>query len=305
MVARGLHSILEGHPLIDRLWIMDRARWKRVLRSGEVRREIAAFVSELRRERFDLVVDLQGLIRSGLIALGTGSPRRIGFREAREGSPLCYTRLVQGGKDLHAIDRYLKVARALGCRVDAPRILLPDLPANTREKFHLPESYIAVAPAAGGSSKLWPAERFGEVLRRLKVPAVVLAGAGDAPLAAAVEAASGGFARSLAGETSLKEMAAILRDARFLLSTDTGPMHMAAALDVPVFAVFGPTSPLRTGPYGPNHTVIREDLPCSPCFRRTPCREWRCMEGLSAERVYEAIARSGLVSSPACSDGRK
>lgn len=290
VVARGIHPILENHPLIHRLWILDRARWKRLWEFPDVPREIAAFEFGLRRERFDLVVDLQGLLRSGLIALGTGCERRVGFREAREGSPLCYTHTIEGGRDIHAIDRYLKVARALGCRVEAPQTVFPELPADTRRRFHLPEDYIVVAPAAGGSSKIWPAERFGEVARLLGIPAVVLAGRSDAALALRVEAASGGLARSLAGETSLKEMAAIIRDARFLLSADTGPMHMAAALGVPVFAVFGPTSPRRTGPYGTIHTVIRKELSCSPCYRRKPCREWACMMDLSARTVFETIA---------------
>ena len=108
-------------------------------------------------------------------------------------------------------------------------------------------------------------------------------------LADEIYALSGGRAVSLAGKTSLKELAAVIRRAKFLVTADSGPMHIAAALNVPVLAVFGPTSPARTGPYGKMHTIIRSDLPCSPCYRRKPCEDWKCMSGITAESVLNVI----------------
>jgi lipopolysaccharide heptosyltransferase I len=287
LVAWGLHELLEGHPMLDKLWVVRKDQWKRISRAGETVRELRALYSDLRRERFDLVVDLQGLLRSGLITMATKAPRRVGFKEAREGSTLFYTERVKGGRDVHAVERYLKLAEGLGyeAKVQYPFPPLPTLPGR------LPAEYVVMAPSARGEAKLWPPERFGELASRLPLKSVVLTAKADAHLADMVFGASKGRAISLAGKTSLKEMAAVIKGARYLVSNDTGPMHIAAAFDVPVFALFGPTSPVRTGPYGDIHTVISADLECAPCYRRRKCRDWLCMEGISVDMVYDTITR--------------
>jgi lipopolysaccharide heptosyltransferase II len=252
---------------------------------------------ELREERFDLVVDLQGLFRSGLLCGATRSPVRVGFSEGREGSPFFYTHRIRGGRDCHAIERYLKVARSLGARADRIEYPFGQLLSHFSHFRSLPSDYVVMAPAAGGEAKRWPAERFGQLASRLPWPSVVISGGGDALLAEEVVAASNGRALSLAGKTTLREVTAVIRQARAFISNDTGPMHIAAALGVPVFAVFGPTSAARTGPYGPEHTVITAGLSCSPCFRRKKCSHWTCMEDVSVERVMSAIeARFGRES---------
>ncbi|MCE5333252.1 MAG: glycosyltransferase family 9 protein, partial [Desulfobacteraceae bacterium] len=118
---------------------------------------------------------------------------------------------------------------------------------------------------------------------------VIVGGRADFELGEEIVRASGGRAVNLAGKTSLRELAALIGGARFVVCVDTGPMHVAAALRVPAFAIFGPTSPARTGPYGTIHTVIRTDLPCSPCFTRKPCPDWRCMTEITPEHVLEII----------------
>ncbi len=96
---------------------------------------------------------------------------------------------------------------------------------------------------------------------------------------------------SLAGKTDLKELVAVIKGSEFLVTNDSGPMHIAAALGIPVFAIFGPTDPARTGPYGKGHTVIKADIACAPCFRKS-CGDLKCMESISAEKVFETIKNS-------------
>ncbi len=288
VVARGLDGILRDNPKISRLWIIDKDRWKRLESAGETLRALWGLGRDLRAERFDWVVDLQGLFRSGLIAGLTRCPVRIGFREGRETSPFFYTHRVRGGRDVHAIDRYLQIARFLGCSADPVRHAFSP-PVESPLLATLPEHYVVMAPSAGGEAKKWPAERFGELASRLPWTSLVVAGKADAGLASVVVGHSAGRAVSLAGRTSLRELVEIIRRAKWLISNDTGPMHIAAGLNVPVLALFGPTSPDRTGPYGGMHTIIRSSLPCSPCFKRRKCAQWRCMEGISVEQVLAAL----------------
>ena len=117
IIFEGFEGLLEGHPMIDRLWVINKDSWKKIDRARNTLSEISTFVRGLKKERFDLVIDLQGLLRSGLVTAATGSPMRIGFKEAREGSSLFYTKKVAGGRDIHAVDRYLKIAEFLGCDI--------------------------------------------------------------------------------------------------------------------------------------------------------------------------------------------
>lgn len=289
VVARGLHELLADHPMIDRLWIIDKDRWKRAAVLGRTVRELRDLASALRRERFDIAVDLQGLLRSGLICAMTGARERLGFAEAREGSPIFYTRRINGGRDIHAVDRYLRMAAALGCDTREVRFPLP--PNSLRPLLDLRpgDDYLVIAPAAGGAAKQWPARYFGDLAARLPMKAFIVAGPSDTALAGEVERLSRGNAVSLAGKTDLRELTAVVVGAKLLISSDTGPMHIAAALDVPVVAVFGPTNPARTGPYGSIHTTVRADAPCSPCYKRKRCRDWHCMESISVERVLDIV----------------
>lgn len=145
-----------------------------------------------------------------------------------------------------------------------------------------------MAPGARKPANRWPAPRFGELASVLPVKTVVIGNMDDRILADEVLEASKGKAISIAGKTDLKSMMEVIKGARFMVTNDTGPMHIAVALGIRVFAIFGPADPARTGPYGKGHFVIREDVPCAPCFRRT-CTDMRCMNDLSAGKVYEII----------------
>ena len=287
VVARGLEGLLEGHPMIDRLLIINKDQWKKISRAAETAGELIKLFSELRREKFDLVVDLQGLLRSGLITLATGARIRIGFKEAREGSTLFYTHRVRGGRDIHAVDRYMRVAASLGC--DTSDISFPLITEPFTPGF---KEYAVIAPGARWMTKMWPPERFGMLASKIPLKSVVIGSSADKEVSDVVVGNSKDKAVSLSGKTNFKELSGLIKNARFMVCNDTGPMHIAAALNVPVFAVFGPTNPSRTGPYGNIHTIIREDLDCAPCYRRK-CDDLICMNGISADKVLNIIKEKG------------
>ena len=289
IIAKGLEGILESHPMIDKLWVIDKDSWKNIQNVKSTIQEIKVLFKKLKQEKYDLVVDLQGLLRSGVITAATGAPVRIGFREAREGSSVFYTHKVAGGKNIHAVDRYLKIAESLGC--NTADISFP-FPFVQTSDFRLQTSdtgdYAVIVPGARWKTKIWPAEKFGKLASLLPVESIIVGSKTDKDIADEIVSLSGGRAVSLAGKTNLRELIAIISRANFIVSNDSGPMHIAAALNVPVFAIFGPTDPSRTGPYGKGHTIIREDILCSPCFRKS-CDEMKCMKDLSVEKVYGII----------------
>ena len=289
IIAKGLEGILESHPMIDKLWVIDKDSWKNIQNVKSTIQEIKVLFKKLKQEKYDLVVDLQGLLRSGVITAATGAPVRIGFREAREGSSVFYTHKVAGGKNIHAVDRYLKIAESLGC--NTADISFP-FPFVQSSDFRLQTSdtgdYAVIVPGARWKTKIWPAEKFGKLASLLPVESIIVGSKTDKDIADEIVSLSGGRAVSLAGKTNLRELIAIISRANFIVSNDSGPMHIAAALNVPVFAIFGPTDPSRTGPYGKGHTIIREDILCSPCFRKS-CDEMKCMKDLSVEKVYGII----------------
>ncbi|MFZ2198695.1 MAG: lipopolysaccharide heptosyltransferase I [Thermodesulfovibrionales bacterium] len=297
VIARGLEGLLECHPMVDRLIIINKDMWKKLSRTADTLKEVRHLLKDIRNEQYDLAVDLQGLLRSGVITMATRAPVRTGFSEAREGSSLFYNLKVKGGKDVHAVERYMKIAGALGC--DEKNILFPfslcnceleNIETLRREM----KDYAVIVPGARWDTKIWAAENFGRVASLLPLKSIVVGSRGDMGKAEKVVQSSGGKAVSMAGRTSLKELIELMRNARFVISNDSGPMHIAAGFNVPVFAIFGPTSPARTGPYGKGHTIIKSDLKCAPCFKKQ-CSDLRCMKGITVELVYERI-KNGLLA---------
>ncbi|MFO8012468.1 MAG: lipopolysaccharide heptosyltransferase II [Phycisphaerae bacterium] len=308
LVAKAFAGILEGHPRLDEVIVFDRHRFGRFTFSVTVATEFVRFMEDLRRRRFTTVIDLQGLFRSGLLALATGAPARVGFRGARELAPLFYTAEVAPGHHaVHAVDRYMAVARRIGLAGPEARDHLP-VPAEARAAIRerlteaglgAGEPFVAVCAHARWPTKQWPAERFAAVLERMRETRgarAVLVGSPDAADGArAIARAMTEPPIDLTGATTLKELAAVLGEARVMLTNDSGPMHVAAAVGRPVVALFGPTNPKRTGPYGPGHRVLAGRAACSPCYRRR-CLYDRasgamlCLTNITPEAVVEHLA---------------
>lgn len=297
VIARGLEGLLECHPMVDRLIIINKDMWKKLSRSMDTIKELRQLFKDIRDEQYDLAVDLQGLFRSGLITMATRAPVRVGFAEAREGSNIFYNVKVKCGKEIHAVDRYMKIAGALGC--DEKDIIFPfplcggkmggieDIKRDIKD-------YAVIVPGARWETKIWDAGNFGRIASLLPIRSIVIGSMSDMETAEKVVQFSGEKAVSLAGRTSLRELIGLMRDAKLVISNDSGPMHIAAGFHVPVVAIFGPTSPVRTGPYGKGHAVITSHLKCAPCFKRK-CGDLKCMKETTVDAVYEKMTHSSII----------
>jgi heptosyltransferase-1 len=286
-------GLLEGHPQLDEIIFFERQRLAHSWRSPAALSELIGLARDLRRREFDLVIDLQGLFRSGWLTMMTGAPMRIGFANAREGAWLTYThRIDVGSPQQHAVDRYLKVADALGCgrqpvefyfgTTDSDRAYVADLLRDVGP-------FAAMLPGTNWQTKRWPIENFAALVAPLREHyglATVIAGGSDViDLARQIPGA-----KSAAGKTSLRELTALLERASLVIANDSGPMHIAAALGRPLVTMFGPTNPVRTGPYRRQETVLRLDIPCSPCYSRT-CSHQSCLRWLTPGAVLGATAK--------------
>ena len=246
------------------------------------------FVRDLRREKYDLVLDLQGLLKSALVARIARGGKRIGPSFAREGSRLLYSAVAgPTNKNRHAVDEVLDVVRYLGLEVRKPEFPVVFPKAQRPE----PSPRVAFIPCSRWRTKNWPPERFVEVGRALQERAdatIFLAGGPeDQPTCGAIEQQLGERVVNVCGRTSLVELGSLLQEMDLVITADSGPMHMAAAAGRPVLAVFGATDPKRTGPYGEKHRVVAlEGLECRPCFSDRCARlDLACLRDLPAERV--------------------
>jgi lipopolysaccharide heptosyltransferase I len=304
VVEEAAAGILEGHPLIDRLLVSRRKSWLAMLGRPstvhEALRGIVRFVRELRSVRYDIAIDLQGLFKSGMIIGLAKAVRKVGFARSRELSSLFLNeRLPAYDIEMHALERYLDVARHLGARDPAPTCSLPvgreEEAVRQRMRAAVPDGrrVVVLNPVARWRTKLWRDDRFALLADRLiaeRNAAVIFTGsAADRAVVTRIRGMMRQQALDWTGETTLKELAALARLADLFITTDTGPMHLAAAAGGRVMALFGPTAPWRTGPYGSGHIVIRSGSSCSPCFRRTCRRDLRCMEGITVEAVMERL----------------
>ncbi len=288
LVTPACSGLLENHPLLDEVILFDRRRFGKGWRNPRSLFGLTSFTVELRRRKFDLVLDLQGLFRSGWLARQTGAPIRVGFSNAREFATIFYTHRVDvGDSEQHATDRYLKLAASIGCESGPVEYVFNTTDtdrARVVEKIGHERPYAVLLPGTNWRTKRWPIERFAALAWALKdrmgFESVVAGGGNDVALGEKI----GGI--NLAGKTNLPELVALLEGASLVVANDSGPMHIAAALNRPLVAVYGPTNPMRTGPYGKMDSVVRLDLPCSPCYSRK-CSHQSCLQWLGIEAVMQ------------------
>jgi 3-deoxy-D-manno-octulosonic-acid transferase/heptosyltransferase-1 len=308
LVEEEASQILSGHPAINRIIISGRKKWQRdilnLFKIFRVFSEAAGFYRILRLSKYDIVIDLQGLFRSGFLTALSRGKRKIGMSGAREGASFFLKEPpVLVDYEQHAIDRYLKVAEYLGCNTDNPNGEIPVLKEDKKltdsifTSFSEEKPVIAVNPMAKWKTKLWQADKFSKLADKLQKEMnclIVFTGsANDRPLIEDIIKNAGGRRDeiiNLAGRTGLKELAYLYSRCSLLICTDTGPMHIAAAMGCSVVALFGPTAPLRTGPYGNGHVVIRSGIDCSPCFKKE-CGNTKCMDDIAINAVFDAAGK--------------
>ncbi|HLX83217.1 MAG TPA: lipopolysaccharide heptosyltransferase I [Terriglobales bacterium] len=249
-------------PLVDRIHTVTTKEWRRAPFSANTWRGIATSLRELRGLDYDAVVDFQGAIRSAVLSYWSGAPVIFGSAHPRErAARIFYTHKIQP-EGAHVVEQAMTLsATVVGNPIPIPHVEFPVDPDAERKIAGLvadAEAFAILNPGAGWEAKRWPAERYGEVARELAkegINSLVNYGPGEENLAAAVENASAGAARRVS--CSISELIALTRRARLFIGGDTGPLHMAAALNVPVVAIFGPTDPVRNGPFGTRSIVLR------------------------------------------------
>jgi heptosyltransferase-1 len=304
VVEEAAANILDGHPLVDTVLVSGRRSWVRMLGHARTFREgmgkIAAFVRALRKTRYDIAIDLQGLLKSGIIVGLARADRKVGFAGSRELSSLFLNeRLPAYDKDKHALERYLDVARYLGAREVSASCTLPIEQERSAIERRLSDAglnrkpLIVLNPVARWETKLWPERKFAELADRLvaeKKATIIFTGSrADDASVSRILGMMKQHAENWTGETTLKELAALASLADLFVTTDTGPMHLAAAAQAKVLALFGPTAPWRTGPYGLSHIVVRAGIDCSPCFKRKCKDAIRCMGMISVDDVMRKV----------------
>lgn len=256
-------------------------------------REAGASIKVLRETEYDLVVDLHGLFKSGIVAHFARAKRKIAPSYARECSSIFFgERAGRMNRTRHAVEQamdtldYLHLKRPEGvfkAHLHPVSVSIPD-----------GAPLIAFAPVSRWVTKNWPAGRFGEVAKAFavshpKAAILVLGGKGDHAVGEQIAAVAPGVVHNLCGKTSIPESLAILSKCDLLVANDTGPVHMAAAVGTRCLVVFGPTRPDWTGPYGPGHRVIMRHLPCQPCLKRQCKRgDLACLMQITSGEVHQA-----------------
>jgi lipopolysaccharide heptosyltransferase II len=300
-IDSALASLLEGDPDLTGIVRFERKRWAAPRHWPEMFRSIRW----MRAQNFDWVIDLQCLARSGTFAWLANGQFLIGLDEVREGARGFYDVAIRRASfHTHAVDWYLAVLPRLGVPVHKNFQWLPERPAiaaAVKSKWQTDGArWIAIQPGARWENKRWPVEYFAELVRLLAkhlpdTRFAILGAAEDKPLGEMILRAEPQRSLNLCGETSLPEMIEWLRRCELMVTNDTGPMHVAAAFGKPLVALFGPTEPRRTGPYGHLENALRLDLPCSPCLKShcTYEKPDECLKAISPATVFE-FARKKL-----------
>ena len=295
-------ELVRAHPALSNVVLFPRKQYARFATSPRATRGVFRLLGELRRARYYLVVDVHGQARSAVFALATGAKCRVGYERAREWAWLAYShRVPVPTMDRHAVDRYLGLADILELDRNPPDFTIYLSPAIDEQARELlageglaGQPYAVISPGTTWETKFWPPERFGEVARYLAargLRVLVVGAPADRERCRTVAQQCPG-AIDLAGRTSLGVLAAVMRQAAICVTNDSGTMHLAAALGRPLLSVFGPTNPLRTGPYERPEAVVRLELECSPCLLRKlrHCRhDHRCLRDLESSLVIERI----------------
>lgn len=247
-------------------------------------KQVRRFRTELLRDEYDYVIDMQGLLKSCLVTMMARGRRKIGPSFAREGTAWFYPeRAVGGVKGRHAVHRIMDVLRHLN---------LAPLDVDFRVSFPKPEvegghPRIGLVPCSRWETKTWPSSCFIDTATRMlksrPMSFYIIGGPSEEDICQEVAGGIGNCAKNVAGRYSMPESGGLISQMDLLITNDSGPMHMAAAVGVPVLAVFGPTDEKSTGPYGKEHRVLTADVKCRPCFARA-CKAGGtpCLSGVSA-----------------------
>lgn len=253
--------ILENHPHLTEIIIFDRKFLGKAWFHPGALASLVSLIKRLRHAEFDAVIDFQGLFRTASLAWLSGCKKRFGIANARELAPLFYTHKITQTKDcIHLVDFYLKIIKAAGASELDVEFVLPQHPEAADSVAGLlqsrdisPDNYVALIPGSAHEDKRWPVERFAELAERISsqfgLPIVATGDSGESALIEKLKDLSNVHVANIAGKTSLSELVVLLKNARLVVSNDTGPGHIAAALSTPLVLMFSWSNPARIAPY--------------------------------------------------------
>jgi heptosyltransferase III len=301
LVPRGTEEMVSGHPLLDELLVADREEaWSRSCR----------LLQNLWRANYDLVLEISGGDRGAFYTLATRAPERVGFE--RPGQPFwqrqgVFTRLLpRPPVRMHMVEQNLEALRALGVKPRNPRLQffwdgeVEDRVVKRLNSLGLkPRSFIVMHPGAGWRFKCWTPAGYARVIEHIQEAwglAVVLTAsraAHEQELIEDILAPCRVKPLNLAGQLTLKELGALIAKARFFFGPDSAPMHLAAAVNTPAVALFGPSGAFNWGPWGEGHLVIQKEMDCVPCGQDgcEGTKVSRCLVELSPEEVVAQVDR--------------
>lgn len=300
VINRELRGLVEGHP--------DLAEVIPFQRRG-TGRDWFTLLAGLSRRRFDLVFDLQGLLRTAVMTAVTAAPVRVGLQTAREGAHLAVNCVLpETSRQVPAHARYWRVAEVLGCGDVPHQTIIESSPAEIawaqQQLAGLPGPVLAFHPGARWETKRWPVERFAAVAARAMQSwgaSVVILGSpaerSDADLLQQqiCSLVPRGMVRNLTGASTLKQLAAVLSRVDAAISNDSGPMHLAAGLGTPTLGIFTCTSPALSGPPGAQHELVSTTVDCAASYRKTcphhGAQKHCCLSELDVERVWRGLQR--------------
>ena len=304
LVEKSFAPLLEGHPLIRRVHALEMKAW----RSQGWKQAVAGtlgVIRALRRERYDLVLDLQGNSKSGLFTLLSGAPLRVGFDRdgVREWPNLLATnrRIPLTTADHHVGDRALALARTglpggnaapLAGPLPVDAQALAKIEALLAEEGLSEEPLVVLHYGTTWTTKLWPLESWQQLASLLAEKGLrpILTWGNDEERQAAQSIFSASGERAVIWPRgSLKELVALLRRVDLVVGADTGPVHIAAAVDTPTVSIYRVTDAKRNGPRGEKHVRLQVDLPCSPCLKKTCDRDNECGARITVEQVLDAM----------------
>lgn len=288
-------EILEGNPHIDEIIIYDeRGRYRGLV-------EKFSIISKLKSEKFDTAFILRRSLTRSMLVFLSKIPQRIGFDNRKTGF-LLTKKIPPPPENLHRVEHFLSLLRPLGINPrsvnyeffisDEDRHCADELLKG--EGLERTDSFTVINPGGNWDLKRWPAENFArlgdEIIKRLKMRVVLTGAEKDMALCKDIAGLMEGGPILLCGKTNLKTLGAVFKRARWVISNDSGPMHIAVAVKTPVVALFGPTSPQITGPYGDGvYKILYNSLDCKiPCYNLS-CEDARCMKAIRVEDVVEAM----------------
>lgn len=294
IVEKPAYDLLTNNPNIDEIILFDKKKLKST--TGLVKYG-CKLSKELRSRNFDLALDLQGLLKSAAIAYLSRAKKRLVYCNARELSYLVSEKVCGENSKGHVVDRYLDVVRQLGITIDKPHFginLTETEIAETKDVMvkaglNVRDTYVVLAPGTNWPNKCWPTNYFAELAEALYEKGftpVVIGGTQDERLYNQIAVNIRKLPVNLTGKINLKQLAYVLKNAKAFVGGDTGPMHLAAAVNIPVIALFGPTSPERNGPYGNNHVVLKVKHDCQGCWKRKCPKKMECLADIHPNEVY-------------------